>query len=162
MAKTKSNAPDAEAPGFAGADANASLEHTDGGVTTRDGMDAGVPMTAGQPDEPVGPEDAFGPGPKRGDYRDRITTGPALVTVPIPDDERRSMAEELVSGVDADDREAAVNAALGDVPRTKLVPAADAAANIGDAPGKGGVSTEEARAAVAAELDEAGGGTPAA
>lgn len=160
MAKTKT--PDAEAPGFAGADANAALEHTDGGVTTRDGMDAGVPMTPGQPGEPVGPEDAMGPGPKRGDYRDRLVTGPSLVTVPIPEEERRSMAADLVSGVDADQRDAAAAAALGDVPRTKLVPAADVAADIGDAPGKGGVSTEEARASRAAAVDEAGGGTPAA
>ena len=31
----------------------------------RDAMDAGVPMIAGQPDEPVGPEDALGAGPAR-------------------------------------------------------------------------------------------------
>lgn len=157
---TKSKTPDAEAAGFAGADANAELEHTAGDATTRDGMDAGVPMMAGQADEPVGPEDAMGPGPKRGDYRDRLVTGPPLVTVVIPDDERRKMAEELVAAADGDTL--TVAAALGDVPRTKLVPAVDAAANIGDAPGKGGVSTEEARAAVATEVDEAGGGTPAA
>lgn len=34
--------------------------------------DLGVPMLAGSPDEPVGPEDALGEGPTRGDYRDRI------------------------------------------------------------------------------------------
>lgn len=41
--------------------------------TTRDDpLDLGVPMLAGSPDEPVGPEDALGEGPKRGDYRDRL------------------------------------------------------------------------------------------
>jgi len=38
----------------------------------RDATDVGVPMLPGSPDEPVGPEDALGIGPKRGDYRDRI------------------------------------------------------------------------------------------
>lgn len=41
--------------------------------TTRDDHnDLGVPMLQGDPSEPVGPEDALGVGPKRGDYRDRI------------------------------------------------------------------------------------------
>lgn len=44
-------------------------DHTEGGVTTRDdALDSGVPMLAGDPSEPVGPEDALGAGPKRGDY----------------------------------------------------------------------------------------------
>jgi hypothetical protein len=34
--------------------------------------DLGVPMLPGSPDERVGPEDALGVGPTRGDYRDRI------------------------------------------------------------------------------------------
>jgi hypothetical protein len=43
------------------------------GVTTRDDAnDLGVPMLAGSSDEPTGPEDALGEGPKRGDYSDRI------------------------------------------------------------------------------------------
>ena len=37
--------------------------------------DVGVDMLPGDPSEPVGPEDALGPGPKRGDYTGRI--GPA-------------------------------------------------------------------------------------
>lgn len=42
-------------------------------TTTRsDVTDMGVPMLPGDPSEPVGPEDALGVGPKRGDYRDRI------------------------------------------------------------------------------------------
>jgi hypothetical protein len=53
----------------ASAEENAELEHTESGATTRDdATDAGVPMLPGDPDEPVGPEDALGEGPKRGDY----------------------------------------------------------------------------------------------
>ncbi len=37
-----------------------------------DATDLGVPMLAGDPAEPVGPEDALGPGPKRGDYSERL------------------------------------------------------------------------------------------
>jgi pyruvate/2-oxoglutarate dehydrogenase complex dihydrolipoamide acyltransferase (E2) component len=49
------------------------LEHTEGGRTTRDDpADLGVSMLPGSADEPVGPEDALGAGPKRGDYSDRV------------------------------------------------------------------------------------------
>lgn len=49
------------------------LEHSAGGVTTRDDvLDMGVPVLPGDPSEPVGPEDALGPGPKRGDYSGRL------------------------------------------------------------------------------------------
>lgn len=52
---------------------NAKLDHSAGGVTTRDdATDLGVPMLPGDPSEPVGPEDALGPGPKRGDYSGRV------------------------------------------------------------------------------------------
>lgn len=61
-------------------------EHTRGGVTTRDdATDLGVPMLAGDPDEPQGPEDAFGPGPKRGDYTDRTGNVRSHQTVAVPD-----------------------------------------------------------------------------
>lgn len=41
--------------------------------TTRDdALDLGVPMLAGDASEPQGPEDALGPGSKRGDYSQRI------------------------------------------------------------------------------------------
>lgn len=92
------------------------LEHTEGGVTTRDdALDAGVPMLPGQPDEPIGPEDAFGRGPKRGDYSDRIDSGPHLVTERIPD-------------------------AKPGEPHTRLVNVSERAGERGDKPGKGGVS----------------------
>jgi len=43
------------------------------GVTTRDdALDSGVPMMAGDPSEPAGPEDALGSGKKRGDYSEVV------------------------------------------------------------------------------------------
>lgn len=76
---------DLEDVGVGGRDSNAALEHTRGGATTRDdALDAGVPMLAGDPTEPVGPEDAFGEGEKRGDYSGRTQAGPHLESVPIP------------------------------------------------------------------------------
>ncbi len=49
------------------------LKHSVDGVTTRDDvLDLGVPMLQGDPSEPVGPEDALGAGPKRGDYSERL------------------------------------------------------------------------------------------
>jgi hypothetical protein len=70
-----SDAPQAKAARDAG------LKHTAGGATTRDAMDAGVPMTPGEADEPIGPEDAGGLTPTRGDYSDRIDRGPHMVTI---------------------------------------------------------------------------------
>lgn len=56
--------------------ADMKLKHTVGGSTTRDdALDSGVPMLAGDSAEPQGPEDAFGPGPKRGDYTGRQADG---------------------------------------------------------------------------------------
>ena len=74
----------------ADAEAGVTLEHTDGGATTRDAMDAGVPMApAPEPElERVGPEDALGTEPTRGDYSGRIVAGPSLVSVEIPESER--------------------------------------------------------------------------
>jgi hypothetical protein len=52
---------------------NKKLDHSEGGTTTRDDAnDLGVPMLPGDPSEPVGPEDALGDGPKRGDYSQRV------------------------------------------------------------------------------------------
>jgi len=52
---------------------NQGLEHSAGGVTTRDDRtDMGVPMLPGDGSERQGPEDALGVGPKRGDYAGRI------------------------------------------------------------------------------------------
>jgi hypothetical protein len=63
--------------------------HSRGGSTTRDALDQGVPMRPGSPDEPVGPEDAADPGPKRGDYRGRMGDEQQhFATEPIPEAER--------------------------------------------------------------------------
>jgi hypothetical protein len=96
------------------------LEHTHGGATTRDdALDAGVPMLQGDASEPQGPEDALGPGKKRGDYRGRIgdSNYSPHVAVSIPD-------------------------AKPGEPHTRLVSQAERVEEIGDEKGKkGGVQT---------------------
>ncbi len=67
---------------------NDRLEHSQGGITTRDDQtDVGVPMLPGDPSEPVGPEDALGAGPTRGDYRGRLGSSAYQphTTVPVTD-----------------------------------------------------------------------------
>lgn len=65
---------------------NDKLEHTEGGVTTRDdALDSGAPMLAGDPSEPSGPEDALGSGPKRGDYSKLIGNLQHSASVVNPD-----------------------------------------------------------------------------
>lgn len=65
---------------------NNNLEHSEGGTTTRsDVLDSGAPMLAGDPSEPVGPEDALGSGPKRGDYSKLIGNLQHSASVPNPD-----------------------------------------------------------------------------
>lgn len=65
---------------------NRKLEHSDSGVTTRDDvLDSGAPMLQGDPSEPVGPEDALGAGPKRGDYSKLIGDRQFSASVPNPD-----------------------------------------------------------------------------
>jgi hypothetical protein len=61
------------------------LEHSEGGTTTRsDALDSGAPMLAGDASEPVGPEDALGSGPKRGDYSKLIGNQQFHAAVPNP------------------------------------------------------------------------------
>ena len=83
MATTEDQKVQAEArddAGVAQPKDNAKLKHTveldgdeKGARTTRDdGLDLGVPMLQGHPSEPQGPEDAFGPGQKRGQYESRV------------------------------------------------------------------------------------------
>ena len=65
---------------------NDKLKHSEGGVTTRDdALDSGVPMLQGDSSEPVGPEDALGSGPKRGDYSDVVGNKQHYASVPNPD-----------------------------------------------------------------------------
>lgn len=130
---------------------NAKLEHTAGGATTRDPMDAGVPMIQGKPTEPVGPEDALGPGAKRGDYSDRLSSGPSMATRPIPEDERMTRATARAKAAGAKSG-LTVEAALADEPRFELVRQGEDAGKVGDEPGKGGVSTAAAKGAVEADV----------
>lgn len=118
MATKKNDGPDVSDAPQAKAAADAGLEHTQGGNITRDAMDAGVPMIPGDPNEPIGPEDALGPGAKRGNYDGRIDRGPHMVTVENPE-------------ADTDKGE----------PRYMLVPQDEVAelGNQSDEPGKGGV-----------------------
>ena len=94
-------------------------QDVDGRTTRDDALDLGVPMLPGSPDEPQGPEDALGPGPKRGDYRDRI--GP-----------QGYEPHEVTPNPDAGEGEPAV----------KVEPQRPRAEDIGDVEGvKGGVDT---------------------
>lgn len=62
------------------------------GVTTRDDKnDLGVPMLAGSVNEPTGPEDALGEGPKRGDYTDRV--GPSNYQPHAPGSDGKLVAQ---------------------------------------------------------------------
>lgn len=112
-AKTEADRP---AESVASPAENAKLEHTDGGVTTRDDLhDAGVPMApADEPEkERVGPEDALGAEPTRGDYSDRIDSGPHMRAVPLSADERKAADERTKEQKDA--------GVPAEVPRSKLV-----------------------------------------
>jgi hypothetical protein len=90
----KTVATDAKATEMANKDkareaANAAIEHPEGGSSTRDDkMDAGVPMLKGSPTEHTGPEDAFGAGPKRGNYAERQQAGKSYTSEAIPESER--------------------------------------------------------------------------
>lgn len=134
----KAAAGDAPRPdSVASPESNRGLEHTAGGVTTRDdATDAGVPMMQGDPAEPIGPEDAMGPGPKRGNYEGRLNSGPHLVTERVPENERGNV--EL-----KDDDGNVIGIEPG--PHTRLVDAGARASDQGDEPGKGGVPGTVAR-----------------
>lgn len=109
---------------------NEKLEHSQGGATTRDdALDAGVPMLPGSPEEPQGPEDAFGRGQKRGDYTDRTGGVNSAQAVPVEG------GGEPVRDKDGNITDFEPNARLeAQVPRTE---------DIGDEEGKkGGVDTD--------------------
>jgi len=82
--KTKSQKPPEEPKAVADEKDNAKLKHSEGGVTTRDdALDQGVPVLQGDGSEPVGPEDAHGPGKKRGDYRERQDGAQHFTSEPV-------------------------------------------------------------------------------
>ncbi len=115
---------------------NKGLEHTRGGATTRDdALDQGVPMLQGDPREPVGPEDAVGVGPTRGDYSTRVEGSPHVAEL-IPEDELRT---ETVT-----DAEGNQTTQIADQPRTRLVPQRSRIEQGEVAGVKGGVGTDPA------------------
>lgn len=57
----------------------------DGTTTRDDALDSGAPMLPGDGSEPVGPEDALGSGPKRGDYSKLIGNLQHSAAVANPD-----------------------------------------------------------------------------
>lgn len=59
-------------------------QKNDTNTTRDDALDSGVPMIAGDPSEPAGPEDALGSGKKRGDYSDVIGDRQFYASVPNP------------------------------------------------------------------------------
>ncbi len=59
----------------------------------RDEGDLGVAMLPGDPDERQGPEDALGPGAKRGDYRSRV--GPPEYHPHAGSEPQRPRAEKI-------------------------------------------------------------------
>lgn len=108
--------------GVANPEDNAKLTHSDKDAplsTRQDLTDVGVPMQAGSPGEPVGPEDVLGEGQKRGDYRSRLGG-------------REYQPHTTVRIEDAEQGE----------PHTKVVDQRSNADDIGDDSGKkGGVTT---------------------
>lgn len=122
QAEALSQVDDATPPGVASPEENAALTHSDETApasTRTDATDAGVPMLPGSPDEPVGPEDALGDGPKRGNYAGRV--GP--------------------SGYEPTYTERIPDAKPGE-PHTRLVAQRPKADDVGDVEGeKGGVTT---------------------
>jgi hypothetical protein len=140
-------------PAATGPVPNADLEHSEGGRTTRDDpSDLGVPMTQGQPGEPQGPEDALGLGVKRGDYRDRVDPA-AHEAVALPGGGEPVYAY-VKDGVQVEEgTEGATRVQIDVKPRQAVLPQAPRADDIGDAPGKGGVTT--APTAGTADADQA-------
>lgn len=98
------------------------------------GNDVGVDMLPGSDDEPVGPEDAAGVGPKRGHYEDRVLPSLHSHEVRRIDDPNATGAEgQLVENEDG---------GLDRAPHSKAFPQAPRFADRGDVPGvKGGVDT---------------------
>ena len=123
--ETKAEAEAKKDAGVASDKQNAKLEHSESGATTRDGTDAGVPMLPGDASEPVGPEDAFGEGPKRGDYSERVD-GSHMESRPVEGGGEPILDED---GNTVDYK-----------PKSELVPQTPRASDQGEVPGeKGGV-----------------------
>lgn len=140
-------APDQAADAVATDKQNAKLEHSKGGVTTRDDQhDAGVPMLPGKPEERTGPEDALGRGEKRGDYRNRMQGSElAHETVPAKDGGEQVtkwVNRETGAAAKEGDKDA-VEVVVDLKPTSTLEHQPPRTEDIGDAAGKkGGVDTD--------------------
>lgn len=97
-------------------------------VERDDPLDLGVPMLPSEGNERVGPEDALGRGPKRGDYTNRLGGAIHTEAVRVPEDERETDEDGNVVGA-----------------HTKIEHQNPRAEEIGDEEGlKGGVETDPA------------------
>jgi hypothetical protein len=125
---------DVDAPVSASPEQNAELEHTAGGVTTRDDpTDQGVPMLQGEASEPVGPEDALGVGPKRGEYDTRV-----MASINAHEVERIDGGTGESGPVVTND-----DGGIETLPHSRAVPQVGRVSDRGDAEGeKGGVDTD--------------------
>ena len=132
--------------GVASREANASLEHSQGGVTTRDDLhDQGVPMLQGDPEEPVGPEDALGRGEKRGDYRDRVPGEPHQAVALPGGGGRVTRWVDAETGAEASEgAKGAIEVVVDNKPTSEIVPQRPRTEEIGnsDPQLKGGVTTD--------------------
>lgn len=142
--ESKSGAP---AGSVASREDNAKLEHSVEGSTTRDDrLDAGVPVLQGDPREPVGPEDAAGEGPKRGDYSSRVT-GEIHESRPVDVDGDGGVYRYVNRNTGAEAKEGdkdAVRVRVDNAPLSELVPQAPRASDQGEVAGrKGGVNSTE-------------------
>jgi hypothetical protein len=141
--KAKEEGNDTPAAGDTDFPAPEDLEHSEGGATTKDATDAGVPMLPGDPSEPVGPEDALGEGDKRGDYSDRQDGAEHYETVANPNAGNPVYAYVDKNGARVDEgTEGATRVQVDVEPAFVPVRQNDRVNQIGDVPGeKGGVTT---------------------
>lgn len=121
---------------------NAALEHSETGATTRDDQtDAGVKMVPTEHPETVGPEDALGEGAKRGDYRERVPGDPHEV-VPAEGGGQPIYKWVDAAGAEVEEgTEGATRIVVDYTPSAVLQSQSKRTDDIGDEPGKGGVST---------------------
>lgn len=118
------------------------LEHSEGGSTTKDALDLGVPMLQGDPSEPTGPEDALGEGPKRGDYSDRQDGSAHFESVANPR-AGEPVKKWVKDGVEVDEGTKGAESITVDFePAFIPVQQNDRVYDVGEVPGeKGGVTT---------------------
>jgi hypothetical protein len=119
--------------------------------STRDDLhDQGVPMLAGDPREPVGPEDALGVGEKRGDYSDRIEGRPhTAVALEGAGEPVRRWVDRETGAAAEEGADGAIEVTVDLAPTSTIVDQRPRASDRGgsDEVLKGGVQTDPAFAA---------------